>query len=82
MFVKERKIDQENAHAEWNKAEGPTDILPPSESARFHVSLCFREGKNNEKRSLLIGLFLLSQKQSRLRKFQFRQTKTHILHIN
>jgi hypothetical protein len=28
ICVKERKIDQENAHAEWNKTEGPTDILP------------------------------------------------------
>lgn len=28
QFVKERKIDQENAHAEWNKTESPTDIFP------------------------------------------------------
>lgn len=27
QFVKERKIDQENAHAEWNKSEGATDIF-------------------------------------------------------
>jgi hypothetical protein len=49
ICVKERKIDQENAHAEWNKTEGPTDILPQVKVRDFTQVCVFEKVKTTKK---------------------------------